>query len=91
MTKPTLLVAVLTIALTACTPSIPATVKADPPRIDCKQAAGPALPDWPAGDAWLTDGKAYAVQLLGIITDARIASAKQDGCIDNYRKAGLIR
>ena len=84
------LACILFLALTACQ-TLPATVKPLPPLVDCTLPMTAQIPDWPTADRWVAEGKAYAVTLLGIVTDDRITHAQEGDCLGKLRKAGLIR
>ena len=78
------------LALTACQ-TMPATVKPQPPLVDCALPMTAQIPDWPTADRWAAEGKAYAVTLLGVIADDRITHAQEGDCLGKLRKSGLIR
>ena len=82
--------ALLALLLTGCQ-TLPATVKPQPPLVDCTLPMTAQIPDWPTADRWVAEGKAYAVTLLGIVTDDRITHAQEGDCLGKLRKAGLIR
>lgn len=47
------------------------------------------VPDWP--DDWLADGPAFAIQVLGILTEERRLEAVERECLEGLRREGVIR
>lgn len=60
-----------------------------PPEIRCSQPRTAEVPDWP--DDWLGDGPAFAIRLLGIITEERRLERVESECMAELRKGGVIR
>ena len=78
--------------LTACT-TTPAYVQTDPPRVDCEQGPTRQVAKAPiATDAeWLTAGKLWALDVLGILDEERELRRLEQGCIRQHRTTGVIR
>lgn len=65
-------------------------VKPSPaPEVRCQQARTAEVPPWP--DDWLSDGPAFAIQVLGILTEERRLEAVERECLDRLRREGVIR
>ena len=84
--------AIAVLALTACT-TTPAYVTTEPPRVNCE--LGPtrqveAAPIRTDGE-WLTQGKAWALDVLGVLTEERALRGLEHDCLQKHRNAGAIR
>lgn len=78
------------LCLTACaTKAGPPLSEPVAPRVDCEQAPGPDVPDWP--DNWALDGPSFAITILGALTDERLARSHEHACLSRLKADGQIR
>lgn len=84
----------LPIALLSCLPScttraVRPSKEPEPPVVRCEKGATPDPPDWPV--LWWLDGPAFAITVLGILTEERQLRAEEHRCLADHRRAGHIR
>lgn len=77
------------LCLTACATKAGPPLSAPVPRVDCEQAPGPDIPDWP--DHWALDGPSFAITILGALTDERLARSHEHACLARLKADGQIR
>lgn len=76
--------------LTACaTKAGPPLSEPVAPRVDCQQPPSPDVPDWP--DNWALQGPEFAITVLGLLTDERLARGHEHACLNRLKAAGQIR
>ena len=79
-------------SLVTCTSSCDRTIKPEilpPPQVDCIQGSTAQAPAWPQD--WLRDGPAFAITILGLLTEERGLRGKEHACIGDLKKRGVIR
>jgi len=80
----------LPLLLAACTPVRPVPPEQPMPvRVDCQQHETADVPAWPS--AWLIEGPAWGLQVLGILEEERKLRGEEQGCIFVLKAKGVIR
>lgn len=59
------------------------------PRVDCTLQQTADTPAWPV--LWWLGGPAFAIEVLGILTQERELRAREHACIAGHKAKGIIR